>query len=442
MEQAAVARTSGVPIVAIVGRPNVGKSMLFNRVTGSRAAVVDDQPGVTRDRNYRVTEWNGKQFVVVDTGGLLPGQSEGIGGLVRAQAESAIDEADVTVFVVDRESGPTPIDSEIASLLRQSPKPIVLAVNKVDSENHELDVPEFHGLGLGDPTAVSALHGRGTGDLLDRIASVIPEVTAEPQAGIRVAVVGRPNVGKSSLVNRIAGQDVVIVDSEPGTTRDAIDTVLTIDQERFVLIDTAGLRRRSRVKESVELYSAMRALKSIERADVVVLVADSTVGVVGQDARIAGFADETGRGLVIVLNKWDLIEKDERTAGAFVKRVEETLPFARYAPVIQTSAVTGQRVNKILPTARDVFAAASTRIPTHEVNRFIMDAVERRPPGGGRRVKILYGTQVTVRPPTFVVFVSDVRAVDEAYRRYLANQLRREYGFVGTPIRISVRKRR
>jgi GTP-binding protein len=433
---------TALPIVAIIGRPNVGKSMLFNRLTGTRTAVVDDEPGVTRDRNYHEAEWNGQRFVLVDTGGLLPTEDEGLTALVRAQAETAIAQADAIVFVVDRSTGPLPVDREIASLLRASTKPIVLAVNKVDGEHQELDVHEFHALGLSDPFAVSALHGRRTGDLLDRIVASIPAVPAvEEEPGVRVAVVGRPNVGKSSLVNRIVGQDVVVVDSEPGTTRDAIDTVLTLEDERFVLIDTAGLRRKSKVERGVELYSSMRAVRSIERSDVVVLIADATSGIVSQDARIAGFSDEAGKALVIAFNKWDLVEKDDRTAGRYVEHAQDALRFARYASVVQVSARTGQRVGRILPLARDAFQEASKRLSTHQVTEFLLKAVERRPPKAGRGVSIRYGTQIGTRPPTFVIFTSDLRAVDSTYRRYLANQLRSEYGFGGTPIRILARKK-
>jgi GTP-binding protein len=432
-----------LPIVAIVGRPNVGKSMLFNRITGTRTAVVDDQPGVTRDRNYHETEWSGRPFVIVDTGGLVPTDQEGMSGMVRVQAESAIEEADAILFVVDRTTGPSAVDTEIASLLRRSEKPILLAVNKVDGAAGELDVHEFHQLALGDPIPVSALHGRGVGDLLDLVIRAIPEVPPEEgEPGIRVAILGRPNVGKSSLVNRIVGQDVVIVDSSPGTTRDPIDTALELDGQRYVLVDTAGLRKKSRVKRGVEFFSAMRALRAVERSDVVVLVVDATEKLSSQDARIAGFAEEAGKGIVIAFNKWDLIEKDERTAGEFVRHVEDELSFVPYLPVVHISALSGQRVRRVLTIARDVYEEASKRIPTNEVNETILKAVERRPPRGGHRANVLYATQVDVRPPTFVVFTSDAGAVDHNYRRYLANQLRTEYGFVGTPIRIIARKRR
>lgn len=433
----------GLPIVAIVGRPNVGKSMLFNRLTGSGFAVVDDEPGVTRDRNYMNAEWNGRHFLLVDTGGLVPRDEEGLSGLIRVQAESAIDEADAIVFVVDRTDGPLGTDQEIAGLLRRSAKPVILVVNKVDSGDHEQDVHEFHCLGLGEPHPVSALHGRRAGDLLDAIVGAVPQAERlEEEPGIRVALVGRPNVGKSSLMNRIVGEDVVLVDAEPGTTRDAIDTVVTCDGKRFVLVDTAGLRKKSRVERGVELYSSMRALRSIEHADVVVLVVDAARGIVTQDARIAGFSDEEGKGLIVAFNKWDLIEKDGSTAGEFARLAKDELPFARYAPVLQVSALSGQRVQRILPLAADIYDAASARLSTHEATEFIRKAADRRPPKGGRRSSILYATQTGVRPPTFVVFVRDVRAIDHAYRRYLVNQLREEYGFEGTPIKIVARKKR
>ena len=436
-------RTPALPIVAIVGRPNVGKSMLFNRITGSGHAVVDDAPGVTRDRNYKEAEWTGHRFVVVDTGGLLPSEDGGMAGLIRVQAGSAIDDADAIVFVVDRSTGVTAIDLEIAALLRQGGTPVVLAVNKVDAGSHELDVHEFYSLGLGDPAPVSALHARGSGDLMDRVVAAIPRVEQEGEAeGIRVALVGRPNVGKSSLVNRIVGSNIVIVDSTPGTTRDAIDTSLDHEGRRFVLVDTAGLRRKSKVEKGVEYYSSMRALRSIERCDVVVLVADATSGIVAQDARIVGFAEEAGKGLLIAFNKWDLIEKGNETAGEYVEHARETLAFAQYPPILQVSALTGQRVAKILTLAGHVYDQSSIRIPTHEVNEFIMRAVEHRPPKAGRRGNILYATQIGVRPPRLVIFVSDIKAIDNSYKRYLVNRLRAEYGFEGTPIRVSVRKRR
>ena len=434
---------TSLPVVAIVGRPNVGKSMLWNRVTRTSVAVVDDQPGVTRDRNYREAEWSGRRFVVVDTGGLLPGEEEGIPAMVRTQAEAAIEEADAVLFVVDRTTGPTAVDAEIAALLRRSTRPVLLAANKVDDTGHEADVPEFYTLGLGEPMPVSALHGRGVGDLLDRLIDIIPHVEpGEPgEVGIRVAVVGRPNVGKSSLVNKLVGQDVVIVHDTPGTTRDSIDTLVSFEGRAFVLIDTAGLRRKSRVDRGVEYWSSVRALRSIERADVAVLVVDATAGIVAQDARIAGFVEEEGRGLVVAFNKWDLVEKDSGTAGEYARHAQTELAFARHAPVVQISALTGQRVRRVLSFAAEVYDQASRRIPTAEINQFMMAAADRRPPRGGHRSNILYATQVGERPPTFVLFVSDTEAVDHAYRRYLANQLRQEYGFAGVPLRISVRKR-
>ena len=432
-----------LPLVAVIGRPNVGKSMLFNRLTRSKAAVVDDQPGVTRDRKALETEWTGHRFVLVDTGGLVPSEVEGISGMVRAQAESAIREADAIILVVDRSTGPLGLDRDVASVVRRSERPVLLAVNKVDSGDQELDIHAFHELGLGEPMPVSALHGRGTGDLLDRLVELIPEVEApERPDALRLALVGRPNVGKSSLVNRIVGQDVVIVDSEPGTTRDAIDTEFEYDGLHYILVDTAGLRKRARIDRGVEFYSAMRSFRSIERADVAILVIDATEGVVGQDAKIASLAEEAGRGLVIAFNKWDLIEKDNTTAASAERHVREALPFARHAPVVLVSAKTGQRVRRILDTAKDVHDAASLRLPTAEVNAFIERAVAHRPPPGGRRGGILYATQTGVRPPTFIVFVKDPDAITESYRRYLANQLREQYGFVGCPIRVAIRRRR
>jgi GTP-binding protein len=363
--------------------------------------------------------------------------------MIRVQAESAIDEADAIVLVCDRETGPVGIDQEIASILRRASKPVVLAVNKVDSQGQEQDVHDFHGLGLGEPHPVSALHGRGSGDLLDRIVETIPEAPrVESEPGIRVALVGRPNVGKSSLVNRLVGSNVMIVHDSPGTTRDAIDTVIERGGERFVLVDTAGLRKKSRIGRGVELYSAMRALSSIERADVVILVVDASEGIVAQDARIAGFADQEGKCLIVAYNKWDLIEKDDSTAGEFAKRAREDLPFIQYAPIVQVSAKSGQRADRLLELSKHVYDQASIRIGTHEITEVIADAADRRPPKGGLRSSVLYSTQTGIRPPTFVIFVKDIEAVDHSYRRYLANQLREMYGFDGTPIRVVARKRR
>ncbi len=434
---------TSLPVVAIIGRPNVGKSMLFNRLTGSRKAVVDDESGVTRDLNYLEAVWNGRHFLLVDTGGLVPRDEEGISGMIRIQAESALDEADSIVFVCDRETGPVGIDQEIAAQLRRATKPVILAINKVDSQRHEQDVHEFHGLGLGEPYPVSALHGRGTGDLLDAVVETIPKAPEkEEEPGIRIALVGRPNVGKSSLVNTLVGANVMIVHDAPGTTRDAIDTVLTRGDQRFVLVDTAGLRKKARIKRGIELYSAMRALKSIERADVVILVVDATEGIVTQDARIAGFADQEGKCLIIAYNKWDLLEKDDSTAGEFAKRAREDLPFVTYAPIVQVSALTGQRADRLLELAADVYAQASRRLGTHEATEFISAAADRRPPKGGLRSSIMYATQIGIRPPAFVVFVKNLDAIDHSYTRYLANQLREVYGFIGTPIRIIARKRK
>jgi len=435
-----------LPVVAIVGRPNVGKSTLFNRIAGERIAIVEDQPGITRDRIYSKGEWSGRSFHLIDTGGLEFGGDDEMVEYVRQQAELAIEEADVILFVVDGRTGVTATDEEVARHLRRSRKPVVLAVNKLDHQNHHEHAYEFYQLGIGEPIPVSSLHGTGTGDLLDEVVQKLPDSTVEaydPDT-IRVSIIGRPNVGKSSLVNRILGEERVIVSPVAGTTRDAVDTPFTHEGQDYVIVDTAGMRKRGKVYESTEKYSVLRALKAIERSDVVLVVLDASQGVTEQDKRVAGVAHEGGRGAIFVVNKWDAVEKDHQTMQRFVREIRDAFSFMDYAPILFISAKTGQRVSRVVPVVKEVADQHSTRISTSVLNQVLQDAALSTPPPTvkGRRPKIQYGTQVSVKPPVFVLFVSDPDAIHFSYRRYLDNQLREAFGFVGTPIRILFRKKR
>ncbi len=481
---AAPAAGGGLPVVAIVGRPNVGKSTLFNRIVGSRLAIVEDRARTTRDRLYGTAEWNGRRFLAVDTGGLEVEPGDVIEAKVQEQARLAIAEADVIVFVVDAEAGPTPADLEAAELLRRATAPVIVAANKADNLRRELEAAEFHAFGWEEIHAVSALHGRSVADLLDAVVAALPppsaaelaeqareaavagaappegpaealategeetgegggfEESLEPAA---VAIVGRPNVGKSSLLNALLGEERAIVSEVPGTTRDAIDTRLRWGRSEVVLIDTAGIRRRGRVASAApaERYSALRALRAIDRADVAVLVVDATAGLTAQDAHIAGYVVEAGRGLVIALNKWDLVEKTHRTFDEAVANLRRAAPFLDFAPVVSISARDRLRVGRVLELALDVWGARRRRISTGELNRFLATALERQPPPltSGRRPKLRYATQVAVAPPTFVFFGVDVAELHFSYRRYLENRLRETYGFIGTPIRLVFRER-
>ena len=442
------------PLVAIVGRPNVGKSALFNRLVGRPIAIVEDIPGTTRDRLYADGEWSGTTFTLVDTGGLqltwLPDEvinsatPEHLIEQVRQQARLAIDEADLVVFMVDAEAGLTPIDQEVADLLRQTDKPVILVANKADNEARRLAALEFYSLGLGDPYAISALHGTGTGDLLDAIVSALPKQQPEPEPGsIKVAIVGRPNVGKSSLLNALLGEERAIVSEIPGTTRDAIDTVMEWKGQRIVLIDTAGIRRRGRIERGIEKYSVIRSLKAISRADVALLLLDATDMVTAQDAHIAGYILEENKSVIVIVNKWDLIEKDTQTMVEFTERIRSELKFLDYVPVAFISAKTRKRVNTVLPTTLKVREQRFQRIGTSELNQIVQDAVSKHAPPSkaGKRLKFLYATQVSVDPPTFVFFVNDLRLVHFSYERYLENQLRERYEFLGTPLKLYFRNR-
>lgn len=434
-----------LPVVAIVGRPNVGKSTLFNRVAGERIAIVEDKPGVTRDRIYSRGDWSGYAFHLIDTGGLEFGQQDEVIQHIRHQVDLAIDEADVIVFAVDGREGITTTDEEVARLLHRARKPVVLAVNKLDHVKHYEEMYEFYRLGFEAVYPISSLHGTGTGDLLDQVVSHFPPVTDEEvdEDTIRVSIIGRPNVGKSSLVNRILGEERVIVSPVAGTTRDAIDTPLKRDGQDFVLIDTAGMRKRGKIYESTEKYSVIRALRAIERSDVAVVVLDGVEGVTEQDKRVAGIAHEAGRAVLFVVNKWDAVEKDERTMNHFRRDVLDQFAFMDYAPVLFLSAKTGQRVHQLLPAVKEAAEQHAMRISTSVLNQVLQDATMSTPPPSvkGRRARLQYGTQVAVKPPAFALFVNDPELFHFSYIRYLENQLREAFGFQGTPIRILLRKK-
>ena len=498
-----------LPVVAIVGRPNVGKSTLFNRIVGGRPAIVEDRARTTRDRLYGDAEWNGRRFVVVDTGGLELDPDDPIEARVQEQARLAINEADVIVFVVDAVSGMTPADAEAAELLRRAPAPVIVAVNKADNEKRELDGAEFHAFGWDETHPISAAHGRGTADLLDVVVwSLPPEseaelarkrreeeaeafadqvaagrlepfVVDEPEAGdadgegedldldpeaaetaawdaaiaaeadsapAAIAFVGRPNVGKSSLLNALLGEDRAIVSDIPGTTRDAIDTRLAWGRSEVVLIDTAGIKRRGKVANgpAAERYSTLRALSALSRADVAILVIDAVEGLTAQDAHVAGYAIDEGKGLVVAVNKWDLVEdKTDRTFDQYVEWIRNEVPFLDFAPIVSISAKTGQRVGRVLELAVDIWAERRRRISTGELNRLLQSSTERTPPPPvrGRRPKLFYATQAAIAPPTFVFFASDASLVHFSYRRYLENRLRETFGFDGTPIKLVFRDR-
>jgi GTPase len=435
-----------LPVVAVVGRPNVGKSTFFNRVLGQRLAIVDDWPGVTRDRHFARADWAGRQFFVVDTGGIIEGSDEPMDRLIREQVLMAIAEADVVVQLVDGKAGPHPLDYQIAERLRRTQKPALLIVNKIDNLGAPNAVAhhEFWGLGLGEPLPVSSLSGKGSGDVLDAIIAHLPEVQEEEEDALRVAVIGTPNVGKSSLVNRLLGEERVVVSDKPGTTRDAIDTPLRFHGRTLVFVDTAGLRRQSRIDESVEFYSSIRTERAIERADVCLLLIDATEPIHNQDLKIAQKAWDAGCGLILVANKWDLVDKDTMTAPRFEKALAEKAPFLRWVPVVFASALTGLRVQKTLSLVLEVYEQRARRIPTHEVNEGLRELASRaRPPHAqGRPVKLLYATQVATAPPTFVIWSNLPEAVPESYLRYLQNGFRERWGFRGAPLRILLRQRR
>lgn len=439
------------PIVALVGRPNVGKSTLFNRLIGERRAIVQDEPGTTRDRVYGEVEWNGVSFTLIDTGGMIVDERGAqldlatIPAETRKQAMHAIEEADVLVMVVDAVDGAVAGDLAIADLMRRTAKPVIVAANKGESNTRAANAVDFYTLGLDDPIVVSSLHGRGTGDLLDAIVAALPneEEDEEDDTGPRIAIVGRPNVGKSRLLNALLGQERAIVSDEPGTTRDSLDTILEWEGQRVTLIDTAGIRRRGKVEPGIEKYSVLRSMRAITRADVALLVVDATEGFTAQDLHIAGYIADEARGMVLVVNKWDLVEKDTYTMEKYRAAAAEALDFMPYVPAVFISAKFNQRVPQVMERALLVIEERQKRVPTAALNKMLREAVEKHPPPSrpGKWVKFYYATQVDISPPSFVFFCNYAEAVHFSYRRYLENQLREQFGFVGTPIRIRFRNR-
>lgn len=472
--------TEGLPVVAFVGRPNVGKSTLFNRVVGERVAIVEDRARTTRDRLYDVAEWNGRRFIVIDTGGLENRPGDAIEERVQEQARLAIDEADVIVFVVDAQSGPTPADLDAAEVLRLAKAPVIVAANKADNPKRELEAAEFHALGWPETYAISAVHGRGVADLLDVIVWALPpeseteierkrreaavdeaafdDLASSPSSGdeeeaafafddrpARIAIIGRPNVGKSSLLNSLLGEQRAIVSDVPGTTRDAIDTSFEWAGRTVRLVDTAGIKRRGKVASgpAAERFATLRALKAVSRADVAVLVLDAAEGLTAQDSHVAGYALDEGIGLVVAINKWDVIEKSEHTFDEYVESLRRDAPFLAFAPIVSISAKTGQRVDRVVEAALEIAAERRRRVPTAALNAWLRDVTQRRPPPTvrGKQPRFFYATQVQIEPPTFVLFANGAELIHFSYRRYLENRLREAFGFSGTPLRVIVRER-
>ena len=459
---------ASLPVVAIVGRPNVGKSTLFNRMVGARVAIVEDIPGTTRDRVYGIGEWNGRRFTLVDTGGLEIEPGSAIEESVQDQARVAIEEADLVLFVVDAAVGIAPLDHEVADRLRRAGKPTILVINKADNPRREHEGAEFYALGFEPTITVSAQHGRSTGDLADLLVEMLPAPEpgeSEPDASVyddrdlgegeleelaetemgppRVAVVGRPNTGKSTLVNRVLGEERMIVSPIPGTTRDPVDSLVQVDGEEMILVDTAGIRRRGSIDRGIERYSVLRAMKAIDRCDVAVVMTDAVEGYTAQDAHVVGHVLEAFKGIVLVINKWDALEKDGHTADEWLKKLRREAPYLAWADIVFASAQTGQRVERILHEARRVAEERYRRVPTGELNRLVTDAVRDHPPAHvrNRLPKVYYATQVAVAPPTFVIFVNNPELIHFSYRRYLENRIRAEYGFLGTPIKLILRER-
>ncbi|PYP96716.1 MAG: ribosome biogenesis GTPase Der [Gemmatimonadetes bacterium] len=437
---------SGAPTVAIIGRPNVGKSTLFNRLIGRRDAIVDAQPGVTRDRHFGAAEWNGRRFWLVDTGGMVLGAEDALNRAIRTQVEMAVAESDVVLFVVDVEAGVHPADAEVASYLRKAGRPVVLVANKADRLPDDVRHLAFYELGLGDPFPVSAAIGTSSGDLLDRIVALLPAVApAEEENAIRVAVVGRPNVGKSSLVNRLLGTERLVVTDEPGTTRDAIDTPLRWNDRTFVFVDTAGLRKRSKVADDIEFYSTLRTSRAMERAEVCVLVVDAKDGMHVQDLKIANDAWERGTALIVAVNKWDLIEeKDSNTAVRGERELVDRAPFLAFIPFLYVSAKTGQRVPRLLDLIQEVAEERQKRVPTAEVNRVLEKLVDRQQPPQpvGESVRLLYASQIGTAPPRFAIVSNRPEAIPESYARYLVNGFRDAWQFTGSPVNLKLRRKR
>lgn len=440
------------PVVAIVGRPNVGKSTFFNRLIGERRSIVEDEPGTTRDRLYGITEWQGVEFTIVDTAGILYGDDDPnlsqaeLLQRAREQAEIAMQQADAVLFLVDGRDGLTAADNAIADVLRSSVPPVVLAVNKADSQSRTLDAVEFYALNIGEPLAMSAYHGLGTGDVLDRLVEVLPFNPPDDseQQTVRVAIVGRPNTGKSQLLNTLLGQQRSVVSSIPGTTRDSIDTELVLDGTHFTLIDTAGIRRAGKIERGIERYSVIRTIRAIDRCDVAVLLIDGSEGVTAQDTHIAGMVVDAKKGLALLVNKWDSVEKDSYTYNAYSQEVRQAFRFLDYVPVQFISALTGQRVNTVLPTALEIYHERQKRIPTSELNALLRDAIMRQPPMAtkkGAHLRIYFATQPQVAPPVFLFFANDKEMVHWSYGRYLENRIRERYSFSGVPLTIVFRSR-
>jgi GTP-binding protein len=432
------------PIVALVGRPNVGKSTLFNRLIGEQLAVVHETPGTTRDRLYGTVEWRGRSFALVDTGGIGLDESGDLQQSIITQAQAAMREADVIVFLTDARAGPLPSDVEIANQLRRSEKPVILVANKADNSTQRQRATDFFELGLDEPTVISASQGTGTGDLLDLVIDALPpsDEVGDDEELIAVAIVGRPNVGKSSLLNAIVGEQRVIVNATPGTTRDAVDTPFERDGQQFLLIDTAGIRRRGRIERGIETYSVLRAMRAVERADIAILVVDADSGITAQDAHVAGYAHEAAKGCVIAVNKWDLVERSPDAGARYVASTRRALAFLDYAPIVFVSAKTGLNVGRLLDRVVAVHEQRGRRIPTAQLNEFIRSIVASHPLSErGRVLKVLYATQASTHPPTFVLFVNDPALVHFSYRRYIENQIRREFGFEGSGLRLIFRGR-
>lgn len=432
-------------ILCIVGRPNVGKSTLFNRIVGKKIAITEDQPGVTRDRIYAEGEWLGNHFTVIDTGGLEPEKEDTIMSNIKKQAQIAIETADVILFVVDGIEGLTSTDREIASILRKSGNEVILATNKIDNPNKDTDIYEFYEIGFGEPMVISSEQGLGIGDLLDEIVKHFPKekMDSEEDDVIKVTLIGKPNVGKSSLVNNILGEERVIVTNIPGTTRDAIDSHFQYKENKYIFIDTAGLRRKRSIDENVERYSVIRTLTAVDRSDICILVIDAMEGVTEQDTKIAGYAHDNGKAMIIAINKWDLVEKENMTYREFEKKIRDALGFMTYAPIVFISALTGQRVPKLMDLLDIVNNNYNLRISTGVLNDIINQAVlmNQPPSDKGKRCRIYYGTQVSVRPPTFVIFINDKELMHFSYERYLENQIRTHFGFSGTPIKLEFRQK-
>ncbi len=437
----------GKPIVAVVGRPNVGKSTLFNALAGSRISIVKDTPGITRDRIYADVSWLNYNFTLIDTGGIEPDSKDIILSQMREQAQIAIDTADVILFMVDVKQGLVDADSKVADMLRRSHKPVVLVVNKVDSfEKLMADVYEFYNLGIGEPHAISAANQMGIGDLLDEVVALFPDRTGEEEEDERprIAIVGKPNVGKSSIINKLIGENRLVVSDIAGTTRDAVDTPVKYNKKEYVFIDTAGLRRKNKIKEELERYMIVRTVSAVERADVVVLVIDGTEGVTEQDAKIAGIAHERGKGVIIAVNKWDAVEKNDKTIYRFTEKVRNTLAYMPYAELIFISAKTGQRLNKLYETIDMVIENHFLRVATGVLNEIMTEAValQQPPSDKGKRLRLYYMTQVSVKPPTFVIFVNDKELMHFSYQRYIENKIRESFGFKGTPLHFIIRERK